>query len=181
LTVWGKESRGLGWALDDTHGLRRVSHGGGTYGQISILTLIPERGLALAVLTNATDGGYITRDVERWVWKRYLGVEISDPPPLGAAAEALAPYVGRYARPAADTELGLLLGRLVGYSMSRWGFPTRDTPLPPPPPPSVLDLCEPDRLIVAAGPGKGTLIDIVRKADGSIGWLRMGGRIYVRQ
>jgi hypothetical protein len=41
-------------------------------------------------------------------------------------------------------------------------------------------LGEKDRLLVLDGEAKGDKADIVRKADGSIGWLRTGGRIHVR-
>jgi hypothetical protein len=61
------------------------------------------------------------------------------------------------------------------------GFPSQDNPPPPPPPPAALTLCAPDRLLVVAGPGEGNQVDVIRKPDGSIGWLRSGGRIYRRQ
>jgi len=54
--VWGKESWGFSFAVDDTHGVRMISHGGGTLGQLSLLTLIPERDFAIVVLTNANRG-----------------------------------------------------------------------------------------------------------------------------
>ena len=44
-----------------------------------------------------------------------------------------------------------------------------------------LALCEEDRLLVLDGESKGETMDIVRKADGSIGWLRASRRIHVRQ
>jgi hypothetical protein len=42
-------------------------------------------------------------------------------------------------------------------------------------------LCEEDRLLVLDGPAKDTLGDVIRKPDGSIGWLRFGGRLHVRK
>ena len=44
-----------------------------------------------------------------------------------------------------------------------------------------LALCDKDRLLVMAGPFKDATAEIVRKPDGSIGWLRASGRIHVRQ
>ena len=69
----------------------------------------------------------------------------------------------------------------LGSTIGLWGFPTRNTPVPPPRPPFVLDLVAPDRLIVTAGPGKGSIVDMIRKTDGSIGWMRMGLRVFQRQ
>ena len=53
MTVWGSEAWGLSWAIDKVDGVRQISHGGGTKGQITLLALIPERDFAIDVLTNA--------------------------------------------------------------------------------------------------------------------------------
>ena len=180
VTVWGKEAWGLTWAVDDTYGARQLSHGGGTTGQITRLVLVPERDFACAILTNADAGGFVTDKAGRWAVEHYLGLEMPVPTPIEAPEEELAPYVGRYSRPFAEIELGLLGGKLVGQRTVRRGFPTEDTPLPPPTPPMSLALCEKDRLLVLDGPLKDAKADIVRRPDGSIGWLRIS-RIHVRE
>lgn len=181
VTVWGDEAWGLTWAIDDTYGTRQVSHGGGTVGQISLLTLVPEHDFAVVVFTNASQGGFVTRDVSRWALKGYLGLEIPDPTPIEASEKELAPYVGRYSRPFEDIELGILGGKLVGQMTYKGGFPTKDSPPSPPPPPMSLALCEKDRLLVLDGPIKGAKAEIVRRPNGSIGWLRAGLRIHKRK
>jgi len=35
--------------------------------------------------------------------------------------------------------------------------------------------------VMVGGPRQGNVIDILRKPDGAIGWMRMGLRLYVRQ
>jgi hypothetical protein len=179
-TVWKDEEWGLTWSLRRVAGTRVVSHGGGTKGQISLLTLVPERKLAVAVFTNSSSGGFVTRDVTKWVLKEYLGLDESDPEPMEASEEELQEFVGRYSRPMAEVELGLLCGQLVGQLVYKQGFPSRDVPPLPPPPPARLALCEKDRLLVLDGPMKDSLGDIIRNADGSIGRLRIGGRIHRR-
>ena len=181
VTVWGSEAWGLTWAIDDTFGTRQISHGGGTTGQVSLLLLIPEHDFAIAILTNADPGGFVTDDVSRWALKQYLGLEIPDPTPLESSEEHMASYVGRYSRPFADIELGILGGRLVAQMTYKGSFPTKDLPPPPPPPPMSLALCEKDRLLVMDGPFKNGKAEIVRRSDGSIGWLRASGRIHVRE
>jgi hypothetical protein len=37
--------------------------------------------------------------------------------------------------------------------------------------------CGKDQLLIVAGPNKGGTVDVIRKPDGSIGWLR-AGRIH---
>ena len=180
VTVWGAhEAIGLAWFIEDMDRTRQISHGGGTTGQVSLLALVPEHDFAIAIVTNANRGGFVTRDVSRWALKHYLGLEITDPAPLESTEEELAPYVGRYVRPFSEIELGILGGKLVGQMTPKGGFPAKDSPPPPTPPPMSLALCEKDRLLVLDGDYKDARVDIIRKPDGSIGWLRAGLRIHV--
>ena len=181
VTVWGDEAWGLTWAVNKVEGVSQISHGGGTMGQISLLALLPERQFAIAILTNADRGGEATHEISRWALKEYLGLGDPDPKPLESSTIELAPYVGRYSRPFAEVELGLLGGKLVGQITYKGSFPTKDTPPPPSPPPMSITRCEPDRLLVLDGPFKNMRADVIRRPDGSIGWLRAGGRIHARQ
>jgi CubicO group peptidase (beta-lactamase class C family) len=180
VTVWGEEKWGLPWAIDETWGTPLVSHGGGTNGQVSQLTLAPEHNFAVAVLTNADRGGIITRDVTRRALKEYLGLEITEPEPLDVPVEELAAYTGYYRGWFSDAELCVLAGRLVGQIFDKRGFPSDDDPPSAPPPPMSLAVCGDDRLLVMDGPSKDAKIHIVRNPDGSIGWLRTGLRLLVR-
>ena len=179
-TVWKDETWGLTWRLDVVDGARLVSHSGGTVGQVSLLTLVPEKQFAIAVFTNAGSGGFVTRDVTKWALKEYLGLDRPDPQPVEASEEDLQAYVGRYSRPMTDVELGMLSGRLIAQVVYKAGFPSQDSPPPPPPPPATLGLCEPDRLLVLDGMMKDGMGDVIRQANGSFGWLRMGGRVHKR-
>jgi CubicO group peptidase (beta-lactamase class C family) len=180
VTIREEHEVGLSWFIDYIDGIKQISHGGGTMGQVSLLAIIPGRAFALAVFTNADEGGEVTEQVRRRALKSYLGLEVETPKPLDDVSEDdLRPYVGRYARPFAEIELGILGGRLIGQVIPKKGFPYEDSPPDPPPPPSALTLCEEDRLIVTDGPAKDTTVDVIRKPDGTIGWLRMG-RLYKR-
>jgi CubicO group peptidase (beta-lactamase class C family) len=178
--IWRDERAiGLSWHLEEIQGLRVVQHGGGTTGQISTLVLIPDRSFAFAMVTNADKGGSAIEDVTRWLLKEQFGVERAEPEPIEATEAQLRPLLGRYVRPFAEIELGLLAGKLVGQLAYRQGFPDKDSPPPPDPPPTSLALCGEDRLLRLDGPFQGTTMDVIRRADGSIGWLRLG-RLYRR-
>jgi len=182
VTIWGeRETMGLVWFIEGSEGTRQISHGGSTRGQTSRLLLVPQYRFAVAVLTNADRGRAVTRDVSRWALKEYLGVESDLPTPLESSEEELVPYVGRYARPFEEIELGILGGKLVGQITPKGSFPSRDVPPPPAPPPMSLARFEDDRLLVLDGPAKDAQMDVLRKPDGSIGWLRAGLRIHVRE
>lgn len=46
--------------------------------------------------------------------------------------------------------------------------------------PSVVDLIDEDQIILLEGPMKSSRGEFIREKDGTIGWLRMGGRIHKR-
>lgn len=181
VTGWRNEARGLAWALDEIDGVRQVSHGGGTLGQLSLLTLVPEHDFAIAIFTNADRVRPLTPDITRYALKEYLGLAITDPTPIESSEEELVPYVGCYSRPFADIEVGMLGGKLVAQMTYKGSFPTKDLPPLPSPPPMTLALCGQDRLLVMDGPMKDAMGDILRNPDGSIGWLRFSTRLHVRE
>jgi CubicO group peptidase (beta-lactamase class C family) len=176
------ESWGLTWGIvDELDGAHQVRHGGGTKGQVSLLVMIPEHDLAVAVLTNADRGGLITDEVRRWVLREILGLDAPKAEPVDVGEEVLAQYAGRYRGYFTDLDLGILGGKLVGQVTYKRGFPNEDVPPPPAPPPASVALCAEDRLLVLDGPAKDTLGDAIRNPDGSIGWLRFGGRLHTRE
>lgn len=73
---------GLGWFLNDYRGRRVVSHGGGYDGMFSRVTLVPEEGLGIVVLTNSMTG--IAPAITNLVLDAALGGE-----PRDGSAEAL--------------------------------------------------------------------------------------------
>jgi CubicO group peptidase (beta-lactamase class C family) len=174
VTIWNKTSWGLPWSIDDTYEIRLISHGGGTTGQISLFTFAPEKQLAWAVFTNAGTGGKASTEIHKKILKDYLKIEVEEPKPMQTSEEQLTPFVGKFSRPFVDVHLGILGGRLVGNMSYKMGFPDKDSPPPPAPPPFTLDLIEEDRLMIVDGPLEEVKVDVVRQADGSIGWLRTG-------
>jgi len=181
VSIWMNESVGIAWMINEIEGVRVFSHLGGTTGQVSLLQLVPERDFAIAVLTNADLGGLLTQETSRWVFKQYLELEMPDLKPIESSEEELAFYTGHYSQPYMDIDLGMLAGKLVGQWKVKGSFPTKDSPPPPVPPPMSLALCEKDHLLVLDGPTKGMRGEVIRKPDGSIRWLRFGGRIHIRE
>jgi len=180
VPVWGKRSWGLSWGLEEVDGVRVVRHSGGTHGQISWLALVPERQFALAVVTNADEGGAVTDEVHRWALREYLGLEVRRPAAISAKPEDLAVYAGRYRGFYSDLELGMLGGSLVSQVTYKRGFPNERIPPLPSPPPMTLGLCGPDELLVLDGDEQGDTMEAIRTAEGAIGWLRSSGRLHTR-
>jgi CubicO group peptidase (beta-lactamase class C family) len=163
---------GLTWYGEDRHGT--IRHGGGTMGQISVLVLVPARGFALAVLTNHSPNG--NRVVLEALDAAGLGTPEPDPVELGPLDE----YGGTYEMPLTRLTLTPQDGRLHVLVETLGGFPTKDTPPQPSPPPAVAFFYAPDRWLIDEGPLKGSRGHFIRAADGSIAWLRSGGRLFRR-
>jgi CubicO group peptidase (beta-lactamase class C family) len=103
LRVMG-DAWGLGWELFDSLGTPVVGHDGNTIGQASFLRLLPERGIAVVLLTNGGDPYGLYRDVVGHVLRELVGVELrplpvppADPQPVDATR-----YAGTYSNRVAD-------------------------------------------------------------------------------
>jgi hypothetical protein len=165
--------------VSDLEGVILAEHGGGTNGQQSFLSIAPEAGFALAIVTNHAPGGSrLIRAVSRVALQQYLGVEERDPEPLELPPEELAEYACLYTNPFADTDVRLEEGRLVARTIFKAGFPTKDSPPLPPEPPAPLALYDADRVFVPEGTFEGARGDFVRDGEGRIAWFRWGGRLF---
>lgn len=167
------EQMGLGWHLRRVGGVMTAAHGG-TLGHCLLLELVPERNLALAILTNHSDGWRLIQDVERAALKLledmpldpaqtigHRGVNETMPDaPILAAQPDPAPYLGTYRRPPLDAETVVRVesGRLMVGTGSVAFYAT-------------------DRAVVTSGNQRGNPVEFIRKPDGTVGWVRSVGRI----
>jgi CubicO group peptidase (beta-lactamase class C family) len=180
-TIGSYEAVGLAWFLRSFAGVTLMNHGGATNGQIAGLTLVPERDFAIAVLTNASNGGLITKAVTNLAIEQYLGLREEDLPTIAIEADTLAAYTGHYSSQLADIDAVTADSRLVLHTRPRGGFPYEDSAPAPTPPPMPLRFFEADKAIVAEGPASGSRAVFGRDDDGEIAWLRFGGRVRLRE
>ncbi len=168
------------WHITNDGGMRQSSHGGSTVGQRALLTLVHSRQFAIGLLTNSERGAQLNRDVTRAALREYLGVSIADPKPMVGVESELPSYVGNYSRPYSDVIVRLDGGRLLIQSIQKQGFPTPTTPIPPPQAPVPFAMYARDRLVATEGPQAGARAEIIRRTDGSVGWIRLGLRVARR-
>lgn len=70
-------SYGLGFFLSDEHGYKKITHTGGLEGMVTQITMIPEIGLGIIVLTNQQEGGAFT-SITNQIKDAYYGITGTD-------------------------------------------------------------------------------------------------------
>jgi CubicO group peptidase (beta-lactamase class C family) len=180
------DDMGIGWHLRSVGGLRTASHGGTLSGHILLLEIVPERNFAVGILTNANTGWRVIQDVEREALKSYLGASharnqaiahrglvetIPSVEPLATQPDPI-PYVGTYRRPSNAVIVRAEGGKLLVREMPNAGTPGPDMP---------VAFFGPDRAVVTDGADRGQSIEFIRDAAGRVNWVRVVGRVAVRQ
>ncbi|GAA4953072.1 serine hydrolase domain-containing protein [Actinoplanes utahensis] len=174
------DGAGVSWMLRPTaEGPRVVQHGGDWPGHHSGFLFVPERDFALTVLTNAESGPLLTAELfsSDWALSRFAGLHNLPARPQVLSPAQLAPYEGRYVadqigfggeRATLAYELAGADGRLIlsyeGQNVAVLPFYRKDYAL----------VWGPD------GSDAHSRADFVRNPDGTVGWLRLGGRLYRR-
>ena len=169
---------GLAWMVDGAGAERRLWHTGGTNGQNAVLTIVPAKKLALAMMTNGDKGAALHERFNKAVLRDFCGIEIPEARAIDSSLEDLQPFVGRYKGTMREIELRLEGGRLLADIRFRGGLPS-DRVMDDAPPVEVAR-CDHDQLLALEGPFKGTRADFVRDEAGEIRYLRFGSRLNPR-
>lgn len=165
---------GLGWMLFDWSGTSVIGHDGGTVGQNSYLRILPERGIAVALLSNGGNTAALYRRVFDAVLGELAGLSLPPLPEPRAHLE-IAPerYVGTYERLVARDVVEQRAGKL-------WLTQRARRPLGPPPPERALELVPvSESLFCFTAPGsrfKNFACFLEFGDDGRAGYLHLGGR-----
>jgi CubicO group peptidase (beta-lactamase class C family) len=179
------DEMGLGWHLRTVGPLRVAAHGGTLAGHVLLLEIVPDRNFAIGILTNSNNGWRLIQEVERAALKAYHGASFAPNQAIShrGLVETLptakplsqqpdpAPYLGRYLRP-----MNAVVVRAEGGRVLVRVEPNRGTPQPEMP----IAFYGPDRAIVTDGPDKDQSVEFVRAADGTVGWVRVVGRVAMR-
>ena len=174
----GRGEMCITWFRNQSDGLTRYGHGGWTHGQQAYLFFVPEKDFALAILTNADEGGIITANSIGWAHDIYFGVKASPPKPIPVPASVMKELVGRYKIGVECFDLKVKKGQLIYHNIPLGGFPTPTTPPGPAWPPVRLAFYEKDNLVGLDEPFKGALADVIRDENGRVEFFRIGGRAH---
>ncbi|MEC3916007.1 serine hydrolase domain-containing protein [Nocardia sp. CDC160] len=174
---------GLCWMLREVDGVHLVGHGGSGFGQFADLQLVPERGFAIAVLSNASPEGIpANQAIVRWALEHYLGVIDKDPEPLPFDAERVRELLGEYEIDAMTAtflvEDGQLLLDCKVKPEIRAAAP--EGAIPQDHPAFPIGLLPNDEYIVTAGSFQGQRGFLTRDNHGEITALDLAGRVFTR-
>lgn len=178
----GEAAWGLGWGVLQVEGQALATHSGTAIGQRSSVTVVPGRGLAIALLTNADRGDAVARRLRRVTLRELVGLREPDPRDglqtmaQDVDAATTAAYVGDYRNGGTVLRVTDRPGGLALEALSVGQGGTPETPLHPPVP---LGFYAPDLTMGLAAPLRAAQIDFVRH-DGRVRWVRRSGRLYAR-
>lgn len=92
VTGWG-----LGWMLMDWNGHKVYGHDGGTIGQSAFLRILPEKDLAVAMLTNGGDTPALFYDIYGKIFESLARIRVPGVPDVNPDVKVeVAPLAGRY-------------------------------------------------------------------------------------
>ena len=164
---------GLGWWIQDASGTKTIGHGGSTNGHRALLTIVPERRFALAVLTNGSSGAQVGRQVERHLLAQN-GTPRSDPEEGRLPAERMDDFAGRYHAPGGDVTLTVDGGQLVLDTWARNAITSAEYQAPSR---RAVPIGE-SEFVIKDTDMEGSRFDFLLNADLSVRFLRIGGRLY---
>jgi CubicO group peptidase (beta-lactamase class C family) len=175
---------GIGWFLREVDGVRAVGHGGSANGQFAELLTVPERGFAVAALSNAgPDGIPCNQAVVRWALQAYLGVTDRDPEPLPYDEARAREVVGGYANEVMTLTIGTDGARLRGEVLMKPEIrAAADKELPPDHAPFEFGLLPGDRdeYVITGGAFKGGRGFFTRDETGVVVGVDLAGRLFSR-
>ncbi len=163
--------------------MRTVGHNGSANGQFANLLIVPERGFAVAALSNAgPDGGLaVNQAVVQWALEHYLGVADRHPEPLPYDQAQAARIAGSYANDMMTlTFRSDGAGLTVECTIKPEIRAATDTELPPDLPPADLGLLPGDEYIITSGGLNGQRGFFTRDPNGQVTGADLAGRKFTR-
>lgn len=169
---------GLGWMLFNTPKHKTIGHGGTTNGFQAVLRIVPERDFAIAILTNSDRGHAAELPILKWAFDHYLDIQMPEHQPVELKESELNRFVGKYTQLMADifvrNDDGTL--KMDVFTRSALADNSETKRLPE------ISLAPLGELtfLITSGAGTGTTLDFVENADGSLRFIRYGGRFADR-
>jgi CubicO group peptidase (beta-lactamase class C family) len=164
---------GLGWWIQDASGTKTIGHGGSTNGHRALLTIVPEKRFACAMLTNGSNGSAVYRIIERHLLEAN-GTPRSDPREGRLPASRMEEFAGRYHAPGGDVTLAVDDAALVMTTWVRNAITGAEYAAPAR---RAVPIGE-SEFVIKDTEMEGSRFDFLLNSDQSVRFLRIGGRLY---
>lgn len=166
---------GFGWSLREINGVQAVEHTGATNGFMGRLCVIPERNFALAIVTNGENGGSVHSAIYSHVLQQVVGFRRNQPSPLALDRQQLARFEGHYFTGLSDIHIAMNGTGLVMHRTNIDPF-TREVVERPA---ARLSPISETIFAIEEGPLSGGFGELLLNPDGSVRFLRAGGRLGI--
>lgn len=162
---------GLGWSRREVGGELLVEHNGATNGFTARLTTIPTRGFAVAMLTNHNNGGSAHTKISATALSRWFGINETKHEPLTGLD--LAARSGTYGHQLGDLTLHPDGDLYRVTRVNRNPFAKTESEGDP----FIFKPIGERHLLAEGGGVDGGVADFILNPDGSVRFLRFGGRL----
>jgi CubicO group peptidase (beta-lactamase class C family) len=168
--------------VNNTRSTRSIGHGGGTVGQISLLTIVPEYDFGLILVTNCAAGRIFNPKITNFALKEYLGVDTLEPTILKLSEDELQEYVGEYEAKLTTVIVAVDEGNLTLRQKYMGGFPTEDDvpETSEPSPPLPYGFYAKDHIKGMDESNKEIIAQFIRDENGKVSMIRSGMRLHKR-
>jgi CubicO group peptidase (beta-lactamase class C family) len=166
---------GLGWSIDLVDGRTVAGHGGSTNGFRAKLSLVPDAGVALAVLTNGNGGRGLGRALGAWFLEQYAGMRGLEPEPIALPEDELAPFAGHYRSPTSEIDVSVVDGGLQVDMVTTSPLTKQEVTMPP----QRMAPVGGRRFILTDGESVGERVDFIGDGDRPT-FMRFHGRLIDR-
>ena len=170
------ESWGIGWDIRSINGEVVIGHGGTTNGFQARLSIVPDKRYAVAILTNGNRGWAVNAKTEEWALKHDCGLDVTRHTPVELEPGQINRLCGKYQNPISNIALSSEDGSIRIDMTVKSPLTDDEKVLPPVWAKPVGDL----ELIVTSGSSEGIRADFIPGPDGSIRFIRFGGRLADR-
>lgn len=188
---------GMNWIVQPLPGLTLIAHPGDTFGQHTEFVIVPDKGFAFVLLTNAVKGAVAAQSVLLEALGQYFGIgpaamramgtTMASPsasataiPTVALPPDKLAQYAGRYEIPTATLTLRSENGALTAHADTHT-LPGQIVPSimqdDVPKDARIAFLKDDLGLFVGTKPEDAVAIPFIRKPDGAVGYLSAGLRL----
>lgn len=181
LHATGAKSVALSWFVAPLGKTSIISHGGGTNGQQTLLSVVPQEKYASIIFANGSRGSTAAMYIYQHALAEFLGRPTEKKQYLTLSKKEVDSYLGNYVLPDSEFKIFRKKDSIIAQMLDKGGFPTPKDKPEHQPPPSRIAFYGQDKIEMQDPPYKGSVGEFVRDEKGRVRYLRLFSRVHVRK